>query len=99
MGPARPPKNVIGDISAEASVVVEQLVGRTVAEIERELILRTLHHFEGNRTRASIALGISVRCLRDKIHQLKAHGIDVYAVCLREKSSAENTPDKRKVRD
>jgi len=57
--------------------IVEQLVGHTVAEIERELILTTLNHFEGNRTRASVALGISVRCLRDKIRHFRAGGIDV----------------------
>ena len=78
MGTVRSPKAVIGDqaTSFEASIL-EQLVGHTVAEIERELIIKTLDHFEGNRTRASVALGISVRCLRDKIHQFKAQGIDV----------------------
>ena len=78
MGTARSPKAVIGDQAPpfEASIL-EQLVGHTVAEIERELIIKTLDHFEGNRTRASAALGISVRCLRDKIHQFKAQGIDI----------------------
>ena len=77
MGTARS-KHGIGDhgTSFEASIL-EQLVGHTVAEIERALILKTLNHFEGNRTRSSVALGISVRCLRDKIHQFKAQGIDV----------------------
>jgi DNA-binding NtrC family response regulator len=78
MGTARSPKGVIGDQTPpfEASIL-EQLVGHTVAEIERELTIKTLNHFEGNRTRASVALGISVRCLRDKIHQFKAQGIDI----------------------
>ena len=78
MGTVRSPKAVIGDqaTSFEASIL-EQLVGHTVAEIERELIIKTLDHFEGNRTRASVALGISVRCLRNKIYQFKAQGIDV----------------------
>ena len=77
MGTARA-KHVLGEqgTSFEASIL-EQLVGHTVAEIERELILTTLNHFDGNRTRASVALGISVRCLRDKIHQFRAQGIDV----------------------
>ena len=77
MGTARS-KHGIGDhgTSFEASIL-EQLVGHTVAEIERELILKTLNYFEGNRTRASVALGISVRCLRDKIHQFRAQGIDI----------------------
>ena len=77
MGTARA-KHVMGEhgTSFEFSIL-EQLVGHTVAEIERELILKTLNHFQGNRTRASVALGISIRCLRDKIHQFRAHGIDI----------------------
>jgi len=68
---------MVQGISFEASIVVEQLVGRTIAEVQRELILTTLYHFEGNRTRASIALGISLRCLRDKIRHFRAEGLDV----------------------
>ena len=72
-------KHIVGDqaISFEVSIVVERLVGHTVAEVERELILTTLYHFEGNRTRASVALGISLRCLRDKIRHFRAEGVDV----------------------
>jgi DNA-binding NtrC family response regulator len=72
----RAPRHLIPDNSFDSSVV-EQLVGHTVAEIERALILKTLNHFEGNRTRASFALGISIRCLRDKINQFRAQGIDI----------------------
>jgi len=39
------------------------LVGRTVAEVERELILETLRRCHGNRTHAANILGISpARC-------------------------------------
>ena len=31
--------------------------------------------------------------------EVTAQGVEVYAVCRKEKSSAENTPDKRKVRE
>ena len=44
------------------------LVGRTVAEVERGLILETLGHCLGNRTHAARILGISVRTLRNKLN-------------------------------
>jgi DNA-binding NtrC family response regulator len=37
--------------------------------LERETIVRALDHASGNRTHASRALGISVRTLRNKIHE------------------------------
>ncbi|MFK7898863.1 MAG: sigma-54-dependent transcriptional regulator [Myxococcota bacterium] len=37
--------------------------------LERETIIRALAHWEGNRTRASETLGISVRTLRNKIRE------------------------------
>ncbi|MEJ0010041.1 MAG: sigma-54 dependent transcriptional regulator [Alphaproteobacteria bacterium] len=43
------------------------LVGRTVEEVERELILDTLDHCLGNRTQAAQILGISIRTLRNKL--------------------------------
>ena len=43
------------------------LVGRTVAEVEKELILDTLDHCLGNRTHAAKILGISIRTLRNKL--------------------------------
>ncbi len=45
------------------------LVGKTVAEVERELILGTLDHYLGNRTHASHILGISIRTLRNKLKE------------------------------
>jgi DNA-binding NtrC family response regulator len=43
------------------------LVGRTVADVERDLILKTLDHCLGNRTHAANILGISIRTLRNKL--------------------------------
>ena len=37
--------------------------------IERELILETLRHCHGNRTRAANILGISIRTIRNKLHE------------------------------
>jgi DNA-binding NtrC family response regulator len=59
--------------------VVPLLIGSTVGEIERELVLQTLARCDGNRTRAARVLGVSVRTLRNKIRQYSAAGIDVPA--------------------
>ncbi len=59
--------------------VVPFLIGATVGEIERELILQTLACCEGNRTHAARVLGVSVRTLRNKIREYAAHGADVPA--------------------
>ena len=54
-----------------------QLVGRTVSEVERELIIDTLQHCLGNRTHAATILGISIRTLRNKLKQYAEDGIPV----------------------
>ncbi|MCA3360060.1 MAG: sigma-54-dependent Fis family transcriptional regulator, partial [Roseomonas sp.] len=53
------------------------LVGRRMEEVERELILETLSHCLGNRTRAAEMLGISIRTLRNKLHEYRAAGVPV----------------------
>jgi DNA-binding NtrC family response regulator len=53
------------------------LVGKTVAEVERDLIIDTLSHCLGNRTHAANILGISIRTLRNKLKQYSDEGIDV----------------------
>lgn len=58
---------------------VELLIGSTVEEIERELVLQTLARCDGNRTHAARVLGVSVRTLRNKIRQYSALGVDVPA--------------------
>lgn len=59
--------------------IVPLLIGATVDEVERELVLQTLARCDGNRTRASRVLGLSVRTLRNKIRLYAASGIDVPA--------------------
>lgn len=54
-----------------------QLVGKTVAEVERELIIDTLSHCLGNRTHAANILGISIRTLRNKLNQYQSDGMSV----------------------
>ncbi|MGF1641957.1 MAG: sigma-54-dependent transcriptional regulator [Rhodospirillales bacterium] len=53
------------------------LVGRTVADVERQLIIDTLGHCFGNRTHAANILGISIRTLRNKLRQYTEEGIAV----------------------
>jgi DNA-binding NtrC family response regulator len=60
-----------------AEAVTSALVGRTVAEVERDLILDTLDHCLGNRTHAAKILGISIRTLRNKLSEYGSAGIAV----------------------
>ena len=57
--------------------IVPLLIGATVGEVERELVLQTLARCDGNRTRAARVLGLSVRTLRNKIREYSADGIEV----------------------
>jgi two-component system, response regulator FlrC len=53
------------------------LVGHTVAEVERLLIVDTLRHTLGNRTHAASILGISIRTLRNKLREYGEAGFGV----------------------
>ncbi len=53
------------------------LVGRTVADVERDLIIDTLRHCVGNRTHAANILGISIRTLRNKLKLYTEDGLNV----------------------
>ncbi|MEQ8226895.1 MAG: sigma-54 dependent transcriptional regulator [Rhodospirillales bacterium] len=75
---------VSGDGGAPASASADgddaetaALVGRTVADVERDLIIDTLHHCLGNRTHAANILGISIRTLRNKLRQYSQEGFSV----------------------
>jgi two-component system response regulator FlrC len=43
--------------------------GMTISEAERRLIMKTLEHTGQNRTQAAKLLGISIRTLRNKLHE------------------------------
>jgi two-component system response regulator FlrC len=60
-----------------AETVTRALVGRTVADVERDLILETLKHCLGNRTHAANILGISIRTLRNKLNEYSSDGVPV----------------------
>src|SRR5258707_13674568 len=57
--------------------IANRIVGRTVADVERDLILETLKHCLGNRTHAANVLGISIRTLRNKLTVYAADGARV----------------------
>jgi DNA-binding NtrC family response regulator len=60
-----------------AQAATRSLVGRTVSEVEQDLILETLTHCLGNRTHAAHILGISIRTLRNKLKLYTDAGVDV----------------------
>ncbi len=60
-----------------AEAVTRALVGRTVADVERELIIETLGSTLGNRTHAATILGISIRTLRNKLKEYGDDGFDI----------------------
>ena len=53
----------------------EALVGLPVADVERDLILATLRHTDGNRTHAANVLGISIRTMRNKLREYAENGM------------------------
>ncbi|MBL8573527.1 MAG: sigma-54-dependent Fis family transcriptional regulator [Hyphomicrobiaceae bacterium] len=73
------PSSPVERAAQTAEAVTRALVGRTVADVERDLILSTLDHCLGNRTHASNILGISIRTLRNKLNEYADEGIVVPA--------------------
>jgi DNA-binding NtrC family response regulator len=67
----------VGAAGGEAQATAVGLVGRTVADVERDLIIDTLKHTLGNRTHAANILGISIRTLRNKLKQYTDEGLSV----------------------
>ncbi|WP_332681073.1 sigma-54-dependent transcriptional regulator FlbD [Bosea sp. (in: a-proteobacteria)] len=76
LGPASG-RDVASRAAQTAEAMTRGLVGRTVADVERDLILDTLDHCLGNRTHAARILGISIRTLRNKLGEYLSAGIPV----------------------
>jgi DNA-binding NtrC family response regulator len=76
-GPSTPEARAVAAIETAKAQVTDtaSLVGRTVADVERDLILETLNHCLGNRTHAANILGISIRTLRNKLKQYSEEGV------------------------
>ena len=75
--PVSPGAGVPRNGGAGAEGGTHGLVGRTVAEVERDLIIDTLQHCLGNRTHAANILGISIRTLRNKLRAYNEEGFAV----------------------
>ncbi len=70
-------RNDVGAAIEAGQVAARALVGRTVANVEQDLILETLTHCLGNRTHAANILGISIRTLRNKLKQYSDDGLRI----------------------
>ena len=68
--------------ASAAEDAIRGMVGRTVADVEQDLILNTLTHCLGNRTHAANILGISIRTLRNKLNAYRDAGVSVPAPAI-----------------
>jgi DNA-binding NtrC family response regulator len=75
--PAQKDLPLLGAAKPGATASRLALVGQTIADVERHLILDTLVHCLGNRTHAARILGISIRTLRNKLNEYMEAGIAV----------------------
>jgi two-component system response regulator FlrC len=65
-----------GAVATATSAAGVPLIGKTVAEVEQDLIIDTLDHCLGNRTHAAKILGISIRTLRNKLKLYNDGGLE-----------------------
>jgi DNA-binding NtrC family response regulator len=72
---SRPP--VAARAAFATDTVTRALIGRTVAAVERDLIMETLKHCIGNRTHAANILGISIRTLRNRLNEYATDGVPI----------------------
>jgi DNA-binding NtrC family response regulator len=69
--PPGPPRSAASSLRRESPEtigdLVQPLVGRDIADVERALVLKTLELCRGNRTRAARILGVSARTIHNKL--------------------------------
>jgi DNA-binding NtrC family response regulator len=70
-----PAQGAIQPVVRTSQLDTTGLVGRTLSHIEREMIIATLVMAGGNRTKAAQILGISIRCLRNKLQLYASQGV------------------------
>ncbi len=63
------------DPIARSNAAIEP--GRTVRDVERELILATVRHFDGNRKEAAQMLGISIKTLYNRLTGYQKDGVEI----------------------
>ena len=66
--------------------LARRLVGSSLRDVERDLILETIAYTHGNRTASARLLAISVRTLRNKIAGYSAEGVCVPCREIRDES-------------
>jgi two-component system, response regulator FlrC len=64
-------------IGAGACRAVLPTAGRTIEAVEKDMILDTLCQSKGNRSHAAAVLGISIRTLRNKLHEYERSGTPI----------------------
>ena len=62
-------------VAAANTSAAMEISMQTLREVERQMILRALQANDNNRTHAAEILGISVRTLRNKLHEYRAQGM------------------------
>jgi DNA-binding NtrC family response regulator len=72
-----PPPSGSAAIGAGACRGVLPTAGRTIEAVEKDMILDTLCHSKGNRSHAAAVLGISIRTLRNKLHEYERSGTPI----------------------
>jgi len=70
---------ILPESSAASPVVVEKdrigiHPGRAISDVERELIFKTLDHFDGDKKAAADALGISLKTLYNRLNEYNGRG-------------------------
>jgi two-component system response regulator FlrC len=77
--PPHPPAAVtVGSASVmQADRAVLRTAGRTIEAVEKDMILDTLYQSKGNRSQAAAVLGISIRTLRNKLHEYERNGTPI----------------------
>ena len=72
-------RDLTGQLTAELVEKAERnwIPGKTLNDIERNVILEALQYHQGNRTHTARALGISIRTLRNKLAEYRVLGIQV----------------------
>jgi hypothetical protein len=58
----------------------DSIVFPTLQEVKTKLLIDTLIHFNGNRTKTAISMDISIRTLRNMIVVIKGDDPDLYAL-------------------
>ena len=64
------PKYLPNDLQKNAKLDQDSIsiqIGKTLDEIEKEVILKTLDNMDGNKTKSASVLGISIKTLYNKL--------------------------------